>query len=106
VKDVNSTLAKATAALLAIGWIAAPPAAAQRLKPKDRERVLRNYERYQQAPEDKRREVERQYQRWQGMPEDERQKILRNYDRYRALSRDEQREFKRKYEDWRRRQPR
>lgn len=81
--------------------VTSPGDTQQLVDPRERERVLRNYRRYQEAPEEQRREIERQYERWQQMPEEERRRILDNYERYRKLPREEQRDFKRKYERWR-----
>lgn len=67
----------------------------------EREKAIRNYQRFLSAPPEKRREIERQYDRWRRMPEEERERIRQNYQRYRNLPEEERRLFDRKYRQWR-----
>ena len=78
----------------------------QEYSPSERDKAIRNYQRYREAPPEMQREIERHYQRWQEMPDQERDRVRRNYERYRQLPPQERRQFDRKYREWQKREER
>lgn len=54
------------------------------LSPEDRERALRNYERYQSLSPEKREDVEKRYEKWKRLPSAERDRYRRRYEDYRG----------------------
>ena len=71
------------------------------LSPAERERALKNFQRFQQLPEKRKRDLQNSYDRWQNLPSPERKRILKNYNRYRKMDSDQKDEFRLKYKHWR-----
>lgn len=71
------------------------------LSPAERERALKNFQRFQQLPEERKRDLQNSYDRWQNLPSRERKRILKNYNRYRKMDSDQKDEFRLKYKRWR-----
>lgn len=71
------------------------------LSPTERERALKNFRRFQQLPEDRKRDLQDAYDRWQQLPSSERGRLQQNYERYRGMNSDEKEEFRLKYKHWR-----
>lgn len=70
------------------------------LSPTERERALKNFQRFQQLPGRRKRDLQDAYGRWQKLPAPERKRIQRNYQRYREMNSDEKEEFRLKYKHW------
>lgn len=68
--------------------------------PTERKRALKNFQRFQQLPGERKRDLEDAYDRWQKLPAPERRRIQRNYERYRGMNSDEKEEFRLKYKHW------
>jgi hypothetical protein len=98
----------AIVALLVAGMLvgparADPPRFAQRwedLSPQDRDRAMRNYQRYKKLPEDQRRQLDQSYERWRGMNPGDRDRVRRNYQSYRQLDRKQREDFGQRYKQW------
>ena len=71
------------------------------LSPAERERALKNFQRFQQLPKERKRDLQDSYDRWQELPTAERKRILDNYNRYRKMDSDQKDEFRLKYKRWR-----
>ncbi len=70
------------------------------LSPTERERALKNFQRFQQLPGDRKQDLQDAYDRWQKLPGSERERIQKNYERYREMNSDEKEEFRLKYKHW------
>lgn len=70
------------------------------LSPTERERALKNFERFQQLPGERKQDLQDAYDRWQKLPGSERERIQKNYERYRKMNSDEKEEFRLKYKHW------
>jgi len=70
------------------------------LSPTERERALKNFQRFQQLPGERKQDLQDAYDRWQKLPGSERERIQKNYERYREMNSDEKEEFRLKYKHW------
>lgn len=57
-----------------------------RLSPAERERVMRNYEKYQRLPPAEREKMKEQYRQYQQAPPAEKEKLNEKYHRYEQMS--------------------
>lgn len=72
----------------------------ENLSPRERERALKNFQRFQQLSPKQQRTLEQQYHRWRSLPPEERQRIRKNYERYQRLDPYEKEEFEELYRKW------
>lgn len=72
----------------------------EELDPGERERALRNFQRYRSLPESGRQRMDRSYESWQKLDKRERERVQRNYERYQRMSPDERRNFESRYKRW------
>ena len=103
-KSRDAIVALLVAGILVGPASADPPRFAQRwedLSPQDRDRAMRNYQRYKKLPEDQRRQLDQSYERWRGMNPGDRDRVRRNYQSYRQLDRQQREDFGRRYKQWR-----
>ena len=70
------------------------------LSPTERERALKNFQRFQQLPGERKQDLQDAYDRWQKLPASERERIQKNYERYREMNSDEKEKFRLKYKHW------
>ncbi len=103
---------RAVLAVVAAGLLLATPGEARRiqdprlarsweeLSPEERQRALRNFQRYRSLPESSRKRMDRSYESWQQLDKRERERVQRNYERYRKMSPEERRNFEHKYRRW------
>jgi hypothetical protein len=68
------------------------------LSPDQRQKALKNYQRYKQLPEQDRRSIERSYESWRGMKPSERDQIRQKYNTYRQMSPAQRRELDQRYQ--------
>lgn len=66
----------------------------------ERQKALRNFQRYQSLPESSRRRMDRSYESYKQLDPRERDRVQRNYQRYREMSPDQRRNFEQKYKRW------
>jgi Protein of unknown function (DUF3106) len=64
------------------------------LTPKQREDVLRNYQRWRTLPPQDKDHLQQEFQRWRNLPKDERDRLRKRYDK---LSPEEQRNLRNNY---------
>jgi hypothetical protein len=67
------------------------------LSPKERENVLRNYQRWQNLPKQDKEHLQEEWQRWRNLPPDQRDKLRKRYDELHKLSPKEQRQLREQY---------
>jgi hypothetical protein len=72
----------------------------EELKPDERERALRNFQRYRSLPESSRQRMDRSYESWRKLDKRERDRVQRNYERYQKMTPDERRNFESRYRRW------
>ena len=70
------------------------------LSPRERERALKNFQRFQQLSPKRQKSLEQQYHRWRSLPPEEQQRIRENYKRYQRLDPYEKEEFEELYRKW------
>jgi hypothetical protein len=80
------------------------PDAWQRLSPEEKERVRREYERFQQLPEQDRDRVHERYRRWQSLQPEQRRQLRENYENYRDLGPGERQRFDEGYRHWKKKE--
>ena len=64
------------------------------LSPKERENVLRNYQRWQSLPPRDKEHLQEEWDRWRSLPPDQRDKLRKRYDELHKLSPKEQRQLR------------
>ena len=70
------------------------------LSPTERQRALKNFQRFQRLDPKQKRTLEQRYNRWRSLPPEERQRIRKNYERYQQLDSYEKEEFEELYRKW------
>lgn len=108
-RNIARKIAEGIAVLLLGAALAGPASAGpmrfaqswDQLSPSERERAMRNYQRYQKLPEEQRRQLDQSYERWRGMNPGEQERVRRNYQSYRQLDRRQREDFGRRYQQWR-----
>ena len=73
------------------------------LSPKERENVLRNYQRWQSLPQKDKEYLREEWDHWRSLPPDQRDRLRKRYDQ---LSPKEQRQLRERFNDKRSRNPR
>lgn len=53
------------------------------LSSSQRDRALRNYQRYLELPPEKKRDIDKRYEKWKTLPRDDRERFRRKHDEYR-----------------------
>ena len=76
------------------------------LSPKERENVLRNYQRWQNLPPQDKEHLQEEWQRWRSLPPDQRDKLRKRYDDLHKLSPKEQRQLREQFDGKRSRRDR
>jgi hypothetical protein len=76
------------------------------LPPREQNKALEYYKRYEKLPPEKKRAIDENYNRFQQLPPEEKDRLRRNYETYRGWNSDQKEEFNRKSRQWRRSQPR
>jgi hypothetical protein len=66
----------------------------RQLSPKERENVLRNYQRWQNLPPKDKEHLREEWKHWESLPQDRRDRLRQRYDR---LSPEEQRHLRDQY---------
>ena len=73
------------------------------LSPKERENVLRNYQRWQSLPQKDKEYLREEWDHWRSLPQDQRDRLRKRYDQ---LSPKERRQMREQFNDKRSRGPR
>ncbi|HEY8518023.1 MAG TPA: DUF3106 domain-containing protein [Candidatus Binatia bacterium] len=66
----------------------------------ERQKALRNFQRYQSLPESSRRRMDQSYENYKRLDPRERERVQRNYQKYRQMSPEQRRNFEQKYKRW------
>jgi uncharacterized protein DUF3106 len=69
--------------LLAAGRVSAADNDWRNLSPKEKDRILRNYQRYQNLPSQDKEHLREEWNRWQRLPQDRRDRLKQRYDEQR-----------------------
>ncbi len=72
----------------------------EKLSPTERQRALRNFQRFQQLSPKQKKTLEQRYNRWRSLPSEERKRIRKNYERYQQLDPYEKEDFEERYRKW------
>jgi len=75
--------------LPASGWTLDGADSWRNLTPKEKENVLRNYQRWQSLPPKDKERLREEWDRWQNLPRDRRDKLRRRYDELQRPPRDD-----------------
>lgn len=67
------------------------------LSPKERENVLRNYERWQSLPPRDKERLQEEWNRWRSLPPNQRDRLRKRYDELHKLSPKEQRRLRERF---------
>jgi hypothetical protein len=89
--------------LPALGWGLDGADNWRNLSPKERENVLRNYQRWQNLPPQDKEHLQEEWQRWRSLPQDQRDRLRKRYDQ---LSPKEQRQLREQFDGKRSRRDR
>ncbi len=63
-----------------IGWALDGVDERRNLSPKEKENILRNYQRWQNLPSREKEHLKDEWNRWQNLPQDRRDRLRRRYD--------------------------
>ncbi|HEY7167818.1 MAG TPA: DUF3106 domain-containing protein [Candidatus Binatia bacterium] len=69
--------------LPAVGWSRDDKDNWRNLSPREKENVIRNYQRWQNLPQSDKQHLQQEWNRWQSLPPDRRDQIQRRYERER-----------------------
>ncbi|MEW6269722.1 MAG: DUF3106 domain-containing protein [Thermodesulfobacteriota bacterium] len=72
----------------------------EEMNAEERQKALRNFQRYQSLPESSRRRMDQSYESYKRLDPRERDRVQRNYQKYRQMSPDQRRSFEQKYKRW------
>jgi len=80
-RNVLAILLAVTVLLPAIGWARDDGDNWRKLSPKEKEHVIRNYQRWQTLPPRDKEHLQQEWNRWQSLPPDRRDELQHRYER-------------------------
>jgi hypothetical protein len=88
-RNLIAVLLSATVLMPAVGWARDDRDNWRNLSPREKENVIRNYQRWQNLPPRDKEHLEREWNHWQSLPPDRRDQLERRYERERHHRKDD-----------------